>query len=434
MLVFFLPLAASSLLQGLRGPLLDAGMSRGRFPLESLATFALISGVMMMLATSANTLQSLFLVFVRGRASYRRLRLFSGWYAIGFLLLGSILTIPWLSGFVFVDAMGASEDIGDFLTPAVRIMLLFPAAMIARAFFQSILVVKRQTRAVWGSSMIGIAFLVAIAFGVTPFVPLRASTVAALAQVIVPAAEAIVLWLVARRVLADDPFPQDSEEEPPASVGRMLQFVWPLLLTQMAMAGTTPLVSAGILRMNDGELQLAAYRVAWSLGVLGFSAIIMLRQTSLVMAREPEDHRRGRILSLAAGAIVTGVLFLVTLGPSGNFILGSLIGAPPEVAAAALPAWRFLAFLPLLASVRQFYTSLLLHQGKTRLASAAALVRVAAITAFLFYVAPGIAAAGATLGGVARLGGGALETAISGAIGRRFFERAPTATMGQRKA
>ena len=256
-------------------------MSRGRFPLESLATFALISGVMMMLATSANTLQSLFLVFVRGRASYRRLRLFSGSYAIGFLLLGSILTIPWLSGFVFVDAMGASEDIGDFLTPAVRIMLLFPAAMIARAFFQSILVVKRQTRAVWGSSMIGIAFLVAIAFGVTPFVPLRASTVAALAQVIVPAAEAIVLWLVARRVLADDPFPQDSEEEPPASVGRMLQFVWPLLLTQMAMAGTTPLVSAGILRMNDGELQLAAYRVAWSLGVLGFSAIIMLRQTSL---------------------------------------------------------------------------------------------------------------------------------------------------------
>ena len=128
------------------------------------------------------------------------------------------------------------------------------------------------------------------------------------------------------------------------------------------------------------------------------------------------------------------MLFLVTLGPSGNFILGSLIGAPPEVAAAALPAWRFLAFLPLLASVRQFYTSLLLHQGKTRLASAAALVRVAAITAFLFYVAPGIAAAGATLGGVARLGGGALETAISGAIGRRFFERAPTATMGQRKA
>ncbi len=400
-------------------------MSRGNFPIESLAAFAIISSVMMMLGTSANSLQSLFLVFVRGRDSYDRIRKFSIWFGIGVLALGAALVLPGIGDFIFLDLMGAPPELNEFLKPALPIMLLYPVVMIARAFFQSILVVQKKTRSVWLASVIGIAALFAISFGVAPFVSMRGSTVASLAQVLLVSVEAVVLWLVARRTLADNPLERDSGAAPVATTRRLLQFVWPLLITQMFMAGTTPLVSAGILRLDDGEIALAGYRVAWSLAVIGFGAIVMLRQTTLIMSRDPADHKRGRIFSVATGAIVTAIMLLASTGPTGNFVLNTLIGSPPEVSAVALPAWRIMAFLPLLASLRQFYTSLLLNRGKSRLASVGSLVRVAAIAAAILYFAPGIAMAGATLGALARVGGGAIETAVSTAIGRRYYQGAP---------
>ena len=433
LLVFFLPLAASSLVQGFRGPILDAGMSRGNFPIDSLATFAVISSVMMMPATSANSLQSLFLVFVRGMSSYDRVRRFTIWFAIVVMALTAVLAIPGVGDFIFLDVMGAPPEINVFLRPALLVMLLFPIAMIARAYFQSILVLQRSTRPVWLASTIGIMALFAISFGVTPFVSMRASTVAALAQVVVAGIEAAVLWLVVRHTLAENPLRPDSDDTQVPSTGRLLQFLWPLLITQMLMAGTTPLVSAGILRLDDGEIALAGYRVAWSLAVIGFGAIVMLRQTTLVMSRDPADHRRGRIFSVAAGATVTALLLLASLGPAGDFVLNTLIGSPPEVSAVALPAWRILAFLPLLGSLRQFYTSLLLNRGKSRSASVGSLIRVAAVAVTLFYLAPGIAMAGATLGALARVGGGVIETAVSTAIGRRYYGRfAPPAKPDRR--
>lgn len=427
MLVFYLPLAASSLIQGLRGPVLDASMSRGNFPIESLAAFAVISSIMMMLATSANALQSLFLVFVRGRDSFRRIRNFTVWYVMVVLAVGLVLTLPGIGDFIFVDAMGVSAEINDFVTPALRIMLVFPAAMIARAFFQSILVLNRKTRSVWTAATIGIVALFGISFGLAPFVPFRASTVASVAQVLVAIVESIVLWLLARRTLAGNPMSNDSVSEPAAAPGRILHFMWPLVITQMVMAGTTPLVSAGILRLNDGEIALAGFRVAWSLAVVGFGAIMMLRQTTLVMSRDPVDHKRGRIFSLAAGVTITTLLLLASVGPAGTLVLTMLIGAPPEVSAVALPAWRILAFLPFLASLRQFYTSVLLHRGKTRQASVGPLIRVLVVATILFYFAPGVAIAGATLGALARVGGGVIEMAIAVVIGHRYFEKAPLA-------
>ncbi len=400
-------------------------MSRGNFPIESLAAFAVISSVMMMLGTSANSLQSLFLVFVRGKGSYHRIRRFSIWFGIAVLALGAVLTLPGIGDFIFLEAMGAPPEINEFLKPALRIMLLYPVAMIARAFFQSILVLERKTRSVWLASTVGIVALFAISFGVSPFVSIRASTVASLAQVLVAGVEAVVLWLVARRTLADNPLQDDSDAAPVASTGRILQFLWPLLITQMFMAGTTPLVSAGILRLDDGEIALAGYRVAWSLAVIGFGAIVMLRQTTLVMSRDPADHTRGRIFSVATGVTVTSLLLLVSAGPAGNFVLNTLIGSPPEVSAVALPAWRIMAFLPFLASLRQFYTSVLLNQGKSRLASVGSLIRVAAVAVAIFYFAPGIAIAGATLGALARVGGGVIETVIASVIGHRDFGKAP---------
>ena len=425
LLVFFLPLAASSLIQGFRGPILDAGMSRGNFPIESLAAFAVISSVMMVPATSANSLQSLFLVFVRGRNSYDRIRRFAIWFGIAVLALTAVLAIPGVGDFIFLEVMGAPSEINEFLRPALLIMLLFPMAMLARAFFQSILVLERRTRSVWLASTVGIVALFAISFGVSPFVSMRASTVAALAQVVVASVEAIVLWLVARRTLAEDPLRGDPDAAPAATTGRLLQFLWPLLITQMFMAGTTPLVSAGILRLDDGEIALAGYRVAWSLAVVGFGAIVVLRQTTLVMSKDPADHKRGRVFSVAAGATVTCILLLASTGPAGDFVLNTLIGSPPEVSAVALPAWRILAFLPLLASLRQFYTSLLLNRGKSRSASVGSLIRVAAVAAAIFFLAPGIAIAGATLGALARVGGGVIETAVSTVIGHRYYEIVP---------
>ena len=150
----------------------------------------------------------------------------------------------------------------------------------------------------------------------------------------------------------------------------------PLIATQFSLAAGLPLTNAGLLRLDDPETSVAALRVAMSLIMVSMAALATLRQVVLVMAQDPGDHARVRTFVVGISMGLTALMALIASTPVGRFALEAVIGAPPHVAEAALPALQIFVAVPAVMGLRQFYSGLTMHQRRTSLVAAAAIGRL----------------------------------------------------------
>ena len=354
MLAFFIPVALSSLVAGLRNPVLDAGLARTSEPVLALAGFAAVSSLIFILHTSSQVQQSVFLVYANGRESFRRVTWFSVYGGLAACAVAVLATLPLISDLLLEGAMGATPEVAEYSQPSLLVlMILVPPLMIARGFFQSLLLQRRQARRITFSTIGGLLVLVPAGLLFVPLAPINGALAAAIALVVVTVAEGAVLAYFAMSELRANPYPVE-ESAPLPSMGDLVRFGWPLLLSMLAMSGSAPLVTAGIFRLDDGVTAVAGFRVAWSIAVLGLSLTLAVRQTALVMSKYPESHRQGRMFSAMVGVAVGAGTLLMTTGPIGDFVLLTVIGISPEIADQARPAAWVLATVPLLLGFRQF--------------------------------------------------------------------------------
>ena len=424
MLAFFVPVALSSLVTGLRGPVLDAGLARTEEPLLALAGFAAVSSLVFVLTTASQVQQSVFLVYANGRESLRRVFLFTAYGASAAFLLALLAAIPALSGFLLEGLMGASDEVTDYARPAFLLLALIPPLVVARALFQSVLMQRRQTRRITFATFGGLAALVPGGLLFVPLAPLNGALAAALTLIAVTIVEGGILAFFAIAELRARPYPK-TETAPLPTMGDLLRFGWPLLLSMLAMSGSTPLITAGIFRLEDGVIAVAGFRIAWSIAILGLSLTLAVRQTALVMSKYPESHRHGREFSALVGLAVSAGLLLLTTGPIGDFVMLTVIGVPESVAAQAFPAVWALAAVPFLLGFRQFFIALLMHQGLSKRVGIGTLARVAVMLVVVFAIAPFVPVAGALMGGLARLSGQFSETVVAWRLGRVWFGQDP---------
>jgi len=424
MLAFYLPLAAAQLLQGIRNPVLDAGVSRGLNPETSLAAFGVVGSLIQLLGAAGIVVQSAYLVLVRGRESYRFFRRYAALY-IGFVLvLAGLVATPGLGQGFFTHVMGSAPDLVEDVMPIMRICLLVPVFNLIRLFFLAELVHRRQTHVVWMSPAVGEALMAGLALGVVPRLPVAAGIGAAAAWLLVSVAEALVMFAFARRAQRRDPYGPDAPGERRLDVRYATAFALPLVITQFTLAAGNPVASAGLLRLADPELSVAGYRVAFSLVMLSTGPLATLRQVVLVMAREPQDHPRVRFFCTGVSFGIFAGVALIAFTPLNRLMLGTVIGAPPEIVNEAIPALQVFAPFPLVMGWRQFYAALSMHQHKTAQVAVAAATRLGMLY-LLAFVMPGMLGwSGAWVGALARTTGNAAEAGVNFGFGRRYYGRA----------
>ena len=428
MLAFFVPVALSSLVAGLRNPVLDAGLARTSEPVLALAGFAAVSSLIFVLHTSSQVQQSVFLVYANGRESFRRVTLFSVYGGLAGCAVALLATLPLVSDLLLEGAMGATPEVSEYSKPSLLVlMILVPPLMIARGYFQSLLLQRRQTRRITLSTIGGLLVLVPAGIFFVPLAPINGALAAAIALVVVTVAEGAVLAYFAMSELRANPYPRE-ESVPLPSMRDLVRFGWPLLLSMLLMSGSAPLVTAGIFRLDDGVEAVAGFRVAWGIAVLGLSLTLAVRQTALVMSKYPESHRPGRAFSAMVGLAVGAGLLLLTTGPIGDFVLLTAIGITEEVAEQARPAAWVLATVPFMMGIRQFYITLLMHQGLSKRVGLGSVARVLVMMFVIIVIAPFAPLAGAVMGSLARLAGQACETMISWRLGRVWFGQDPLST------
>lgn len=174
----------------------------------------------------------------------------------------------------------------------------------------------------------------------------------------------------------------------------------PLALSWLMISVASPIVNAGISRLPNPAVNLAAYGVTMDIAVLIESPIIMILSTSVALVRGSASYALIRRFVTHVTIAQTILAFLVFYTPLYNPIMLGIVGVPVEVAEAARPALQMMLFWPISIGWRRFYQGMLISHGKTRFVSYGTMFRLGTlIVGVLIGLALGLP--GAVMGGFA---------------------------------
>jgi len=179
------------------------------------------------------------------------------------------------------------------------------------------------------------------------------------------------------------------------------------------MAVEGPFIAAIIARMPDAAYNLAAYGVAFALGWLAESPIMMLLTAANALVANRQSFLALRRFTFLLNAGVTLSLLVGVLPPVFEFITGRLIGLPPEVARLAHVATALLIPWPAAIGYRRFYQGILVRHHLTRRVAYGTVIRLAAMSTTAAALAWMSRMPGAAIGAIALSTGVVAEAAAS---------------------
>lgn len=182
------------------------------------------------------------------------------------------------------------------------------------------------------------------------------------------------------------------------------------------MASEGPFLAAIIARLADPKFNLAAYGVAFAFAILIEAPVIMLMSASTALVEDSESYRKLRNFMWGLNALATSLLLIVLTPPFYEWLMGTVIGLPQDIANLTYGAlW---IFVPWAAAIgyRRFLHGLLIRSGRTRLVALGTVVRLAAMsgTAFMLYTA--FSLPGAWVGAAALTVGVCVEAVVARAM------------------
>ncbi len=147
-LPFFLPLALTPLLNLLVQPIGSASIARMTMPLENLAAWAPVTGLIFM-ARSMGIAFNEVVVSLAGRTGARQiLGPFAFWVAIGLTSILALISLTPLSALWFEVVTGLDPDLVELARLAVPLGIILPAATVYQSLHTGYLVNAHKTRAV----------------------------------------------------------------------------------------------------------------------------------------------------------------------------------------------------------------------------------------------------------------------------------------------
>jgi hypothetical protein len=118
----------------------------------------------------------------------------------------------------------------------------------------------------------------------------------------------------------------------PVRVRTVIHAWWPLAASWLLMGLELPAVSAGMARLPDSTVSLAAYGgVVFPLSLLIEAPIIMLLAASTALARDWPSYRLVRRFMYLASSVMTALHVLVAFTPLYDVVVGRLLHAPADI-------------------------------------------------------------------------------------------------------
>lgn len=197
------------------------------------------------------------------------------------------------------------------------------------------------------------------------------------------------------------------------SLKTIFLFWLPLASTWLMMAAEGPFLAAVIARLAEPKFNLAAYGVAFSLGIFIEAPIIMIMSASTALVKDWSSYLRLRNFTNFLNAVLTFLILLVCLPPVFQVVAVRLIGLPAEVVRLTQQAVIFLIPWPGVIGYRRFYQGVLIRYRLTRRVAYGTVIRLTTMATTAFLVSRFTGLPGASVGALSLSAGVTAEAVAS---------------------
>ncbi|HYH09899.1 MAG TPA: hypothetical protein VEK11_22820 [Thermoanaerobaculia bacterium] len=397
---FWLPLAATWFMMALEGPYVAAIVARMPEAARGLAAFGVATSLAWLIESPIMMLLSASAALVRDRASYCALRRFAHLLNALVTLGMIILAIPPVFD-VVAKMIGLPHDIARLAHMATTAMILWPAAIGYRRFYQGILVRHHLTRRVAYGTVVRLTTMSVTAALLAFVFRLPGALVGALALLAGVILEAFASQYMARHIVRSI---LASDEVAAGTLLRqreIARFYFPLALTSILSMALGPLVTFGLGRGAAPIESLAVWPVVNSMVFLFRSGGVAFQEVGIALH---DDREVGRAAWLF-GAIASLALALVAFTPLERFWFEELSGLSRQLSPYALWPVRILILLPALEYIVSFQRARWIVEHRTAVVTIATAVETVTLAVTLFVALGVFDLVGAVGGAIALLAG-----------------------------
>lgn len=358
----FLPLSVSDVTMAAGDPLITTTLARLPNPTLNLAAMGIAKAIaiffespIIMLLHASNALAT---TANSRRALWRFMLL-----ACAFLTVTlAVLVIPPVFDVLAIQVIGLEPNLISPARDALLFLLLWPAAIGWRRYYQGLLIRHGQARAV---ARAGIARLgmVGSTLTFTTILGLSGVQVAGTALIVGVICEALIVTIAARRSGATRPPALESAEGMPHNLQSVWKFYWPLASSMLVVWGGRVVLITIVARSFDSTIALAAWPAAWGLTLVVANATRMVQQV-VIKNRGLVADRLLLSFALSVGGVFAMLLLAVGATPPGAFIIEAFVGHNDALVTGVRPVVLLCAVCPLLIALQNAAQGFIIGDGK----------------------------------------------------------------------
>jgi len=238
--------------------------------------------------------------------------------------------------------------------------------------------------------------------------------------------EAVLTFIVSKKAIP--PLVDEGPDEPSLGYRGMFAFVVPLVFASIIQTLGGPMITGALSRTGNPATALAAYQVAMSYSLIFNAPTMNIYHVVVIFGTSRERLSQLKLFSVILGIFLTACLALTNLPAVGNWIFGGLIGAPQDIIPEAIRTLRYFSWLPLVASLAEFYGGVLLMQRHAFWVTLAKFLDVFTVLILSMLLVSLFPRLGGSVGAIVMVSGRAVEAlvcylALSRVSGRELLER-----------
>ena len=421
---FYLPLAATSVLMMVTHSVVSAATARTLYPTVALAAYSASHSVAKVIESPCYAMQRICLTFTQGKTSFRKVKNVTLMILGILVLVQSLATWTTLSKTIFVNLLGVSDEIYRGVIESMQIFVFWPVFSTMRSIYQTPIVMHRKTHYTTLNMLVRVVAMF-VAASILPRV-LPTGPVGAAILMMGLGVEAVLTFIVSKKAIP--PLVDEGPDEPSLGYRGMFAFVVPLVFASIIQTLGGPMITGALSRTGNPATALAAYQVAMSYSLIFNAPTMNIYHVVVIFGTSRERLSQLKLFSVILGIFLTACLALTNFPAVGNWIFGGLIGAPQDIIPEAIRTLRYFSWLPLVASLAEFYGGVLLMQRHAFWVTLVKFLDVFAVFALSMLLVSIFPKLGGSVGAIVMVSGRAVEAlvcylALSRVSGREILDK-----------
>ncbi len=292
----------------------------------------------------------------------------------------SILAIPSVFFPLMQNIINLTPDVSQHAHKMFLCLLLWPAAIAIRRYYQGILIIHKQLHLVAKAGLLRMAVL-GLCLVIGYYFNIHATYLAGGSMMAAAIAESIAVFFSSRQYcnseISEDKI-ENEQKKYPKTIKEIWKFYWPLANSMVVVWSGRALLVVCLARAVDSSIALAVWPATWALVVLFANSTRMIQQ--VIIRNQKTFHPSEFILfSCTVGVSLTILLFGLGFSNFGHHILTYFVGENEALLTSMQKVLYICACIPLLVAVQNVLQGFLMCLSNTKAINMATLWGVFAL-------------------------------------------------------